>query len=692
MEQLRKETTEHGINRMALFTDGTCNYRMPTEPMEGDTVMFRFRVAKNNVGQVNLCINGEVLCMEKRNADVLFDYYEQSYCLQKRLNDYYFEILKGEERCYYTSIGVMDEPGEEYWFQMMAGFETPDWAKGAVIYQIFVDRFFNGDTGNDVLNNEYYYINEPVKEVNTWTKYPDVNGVGEFYGGDLLGIIKKLDYLKELGIEVIYLNPIFVSPSNHKYDIQDYDYVDPHFGRIVQEAGEVLAQGETNNQYATKYIQRVASFDNLEASNQLFIELVEEIHKRGMKIILDGVFNHCGSFNKWLDRERIYESLKNYEKGAYVDETSPYHDFFTFYGDTWPYNENYDGWWGHATLPKLNYEGSNRLYEYILNIARKWVSPPFCVDGWRLDVAADLGHSNEFNHQFWRDFRKIIKEANPDALILAEHYGDPSGWLKGDEWDSIMNYDAFMEPVTWFLTGMEKHSDEYREDYYGNAEHFFGAMKHFMSRFQTPSLLTAMNELSNHDHSRFLTRTNRQVGRIQTRGCEVANQGVSFGVMKEAMVIQLTWPGAPTIYYGDEAGVCGWTDPDNRRTYPWGSENEELIMVYRELIRIHKSYDALRIGSVKFLYGQKHVLAYGRFDFIDKFIVVVNNNMESVTVTVNAWEIGLLDTNCMVRLIETNEHTHYLDACIYTIEDGKVTLEVPPITAIVMKNHVEFQG
>ena len=123
--------------------------------------------------------------------------------------------------------------------------------------------------------------------------------------------------------------------------------------------------------------------------------------------------------------------------------------------EAWPYNKNYDGWWGHDTLPKLNYEDSPTLEEYILNIGKKWVSPPYNADGWRLDVAADLGYSNEYNHIFWENFRKAVKSANPQALILAEHYGDPGEWLQGDEWDSVMNYDAFMEPLTWFLTGME---------------------------------------------------------------------------------------------------------------------------------------------------------------------------------------------------------------------------------------------
>ena len=151
--------------------------------------------------------------------------------------------------------------------------------------------------------------------------------------------------------------------SNHKYDIQDYDYIDPHYGKIVEDTGEgILQNGDRDNSHAWKYIRRVTDKRNLEASNQLFAQLTEEIHKRGMKIILDGVFNHCGSFNKWMDRERIYENQEGYPKGAYISADSPYRNFFSFYDQNrWPYNPSYDGWWAHDTLPKLNYEGSREL-------------------------------------------------------------------------------------------------------------------------------------------------------------------------------------------------------------------------------------------------------------------------------------------------------------------------------------------
>ena len=502
------------MKEQALFCDGTASYVNPPQPAENETITLRFRTAKDDVDRVRLMTGVGGYDMKKESTRGEFDYYTINWRLNEEPFRYCFEIQDGDELCYYNKCGTSKEIVAFYEFVIVPGFSTPDWAKVAVMYQIFTDRFYNGDKTNDVESREYFYIGDYSRKVTDWNKYPDKMGVREFYGGDLQGVIDKLDYLQDLGVEVLYFNPLFVSPSNHKYDIQDYDYIDPHYGVIVEDGGEVLAEGMTENRLATKYQKRTTDIKNLEASNQLFIKLVEELHRRGMRIILDGVFNHCGSFNKWMDRERIYENQEDYEPGAFISPNSPYRSYFRFFKEepgNWPYNTNYDGWWGHDTLPKLNYEDSMKLENYILYIGRKWVSPPYNVDGWRLDVAADLGRSNEYNHQFWKKFREAVKDANPEAIILAEHYGDPSDWLQGDEWDTVMNYDAFMEPVTWFLTGMEKHSDEAREELRGNADNFVGSISHHMSNMLTPSLQVAMNELSNHDHSRFLTRTNHMV-------------------------------------------------------------------------------------------------------------------------------------------------------------------------------------
>lgn len=684
------------FNPQALFSDGTAFYRNPSEPDCFEEVNLRFRTGRENVDEVILVFDEQRYTMQKVANDKMFDYYEYTVKLGDSRVEYYFEVHSGHMVCYFNSVGVCSSVENYYNFSITPSFQTPDWAKGAIIYQIFVDRFYNGDRSNDVETDEYFYIGEGTHKNSDWMKYPREMDVREFYGGDIAGVMQKLDYLQDLGVEAIYLNPIFVSPSNHKYDIQDYDYIDPHFGRIVKNDGENLQRDENGNMIihdpehpnkdATRYICRVTDKENLEASNQLFIEFVEEVHRRGMKVILDGVFNHCGSFNKWLDRECIYEDAPGYEKGAFVSKDSPYRTFFKFREDTWPYNVNYDGWWGHDTLPKLNYEESPKLYEYIMRIARKWVSPPYNVDGWRLDVAADLGQTAEYNHHFWHEFRRNVKEANPNAIVLAEHYGDPTEWLKGDQWDTVMNYDAFMEPLTWFLTGVEKHSDEYRGDLIGNADAFFGSMRHYMTRFNTQSLQVAMNELSNHDHSRFLTRTNHQVGRISSRGADAANEGVNKNLFRMAVLMQMTWPGAPTIYYGDEAGLCGWTDPDSRRAYPWGHEDEELIQYHKELIRIHKEHQVLRTGSILFLFGEYQCISYGRFDDNEHIVVAINISQDTRHMEIPVWRLGVTQPTRMARVILTDAGGFSIETKVYQVQSGKLILDCPPETAVLVKD------
>ena len=283
------------LNKRALFSDETEQFRTPFEPDPGDLVTIRFRTLKNNVSAVYFisgALRQEMKLAESRNG---FDYYIYRFQIGEEPVHYYFEVQSGKLTCYYNKLGVTKELQEYYSFGIVPGFHTPAWSRGAVIYQIYVDRFCNGDRSNDVLTGEYFYIGDKSVRVEDWEKLPDPMDVRSFYGGDLQGVMDKLDYLQDLGVEVLYLNPIFVSPSNHKYDIQDYDYVDPHFGRIVKDEGELLAEGDKENRHAGRYITRVTAKENLEASNQLLIELIEEIHRRGMKLILDGVFNHCGS-------------------------------------------------------------------------------------------------------------------------------------------------------------------------------------------------------------------------------------------------------------------------------------------------------------------------------------------------------------------------------------------------------------
>ncbi len=682
-EQNRSDLQKLPFNRELLFADGTENFVSPMEAMAGQTVCFRFRTAADNVDTVYFCTADQRLPMSLEKREGSFDYFSIQYVMPEERLLYFFQIKAGDSICYYTKDGVRETFQDDRAMVLYTGFKTPDWAKGAVMYQIYVDRFYNGNPSNDVETGEYHYINGPALRCE-WDAMPTTVGYREFYGGDLDGVLQKMDYLQELGIEAIYFNPLFVSPSSHKYDTQDYDNIDPHFGRIVTE--EEQTQIPASNAEARRYISRTTHPDNLEASNALFIEVVEAAHQRGIKVILDGVFNHCGSFNKWMDRERLYEPQDIYEKGAYVDEHSPYHDFFHFDQPGWPYNENYEGWWGHKTLPKLNFEGSRNLEDYIIEIGRKWVSPPFNADGWRLDVAADLGHSLEYNHLFWKRFRTAVKEANPDAIILAEHYGDTTEWLRGDQWDTVMNYDAFMEPLTWFLTGMEKHSDRREETMQGNAGLFKEIMEHCGSRMSMPSKLVAMNQLSNHDHSRFLTRTNYHVGRVEQLGSEAASRFVNYGIFREAVVTQMTWPGAPTLYYGDEVGVVGFTDPDNRRTFPWGREDKGLLEFHKEMIRLHKSSKALRLGSMVYLKLDHNILCYGRFYGDETVVVCLNNRAEVATVEVPMEKLGLADGSYLLRRLLSFEQGYHTDQELFRIHDGLLVISLPAYGAAVLTN------
>ena len=674
---------KYHIDKRALFCDETAEYRFPAEPDCNQEVTIRFRTAKDNVDQVYLIYGNTEVKMQKVETAGRFDYYQTKLMVKNDRISYHFEVNFGKETCYYNKLGPTTDRQPIYQFTITPGFHTPEWAKGAVFYQIFVDRFCNGDPTNDPMDREYAYIGGHSVHVTNWDKYPEAFDVRCFYGGDLQGVRQKLDYLQELGVEVIYFNPLFVSPSNHKYDIQDYDYIDPHFAIIKNDCEDSLSQDDLDNKNAKRYIARITSKENLEASNAYFAELVKEIHERGMRVILDGVFNLCGSFNKWLDRELLYEGEKGYEPGAYVSEKSPYHNFFSFHSNHWPYNKDYDGWWGHDTLPKLNYECSEIVEEYVLNIGRKWASDPYNIDGWRLDVAADLGHNIAYNHDFWRKFRQAVKEVNPEAIILAEHYGDPSPWLEGDQWDTVMNYDAFMEPITWFLTGVEKHSDQKNDHLYGNASWFFNTMRYNMSKFQRQSLDVAMNELSNHDHSRFLTRTNRKIGRTATLGPEAAGEGISKGVFREAVVIQMTWPGAPTLYYGDEAGQVGWTDPDNRRTYPWGKEDWELIEFHKYMIAIHKNYRCFRSGSYKDLSEEHQMIAYGRFCKEDSAVIIINNAEYYRFVKIPVWEINMPEHGVLTRVMQTTRNGYNVGYKTESYEEGYLVVEVPPVSATV---------
>ena len=662
------------MNIESIFSDETSDYISLQSLKDGHEIRIQIRVFKDDKPEILLVnyFDGSESKMEKLRSSDYFDYYYVDLSDISYLK-YYFKIIEGGNTLFYTRFGVTDYLKEDTLFEYNKDFSLPEWAKGALMYQIFIDRFNRGDETNDVVDDEYIYIGLPVKHKENWNEYPSNFDVGYFYGGDLEGVLQKLDYLKDFGVEVIYFNPLFVSPSNHKYDTQDYDYIDPHIGRIVDDADGILGEFDSDNKNATKYVKRVTSKKNLEASNELFIKLVEEAHKRNIKIIIDGVFNHCGSFNKWMDKEGIYKRAdEGYPLGAFWSKESEFRSYFNFIGDA------YDGWWGHDTLPKLYYENSKKLVDEILRIGKKWISPPFNVDGWRLDVAADLGYTREFNHEFWSMFRNVIKGVNKDALILAEHYGDPSFWLDGKCWDGVMNYDGFMEPVSWFLTGLEKHSDREDMSLKGNSELFFMMLKNALGKMHYDAALVSMIQLSNHDHSRFLTRTNGIVGRIGTYKSEDASEGVILEVMRQAIMMLVSLPGAPTVYYGDEVGVCGFTDPDNRRTYPWGNENLELLEYHRYMNRWHRLRKELKYGSLIKLISKDSIVGYARVFKDSISVIIIHSGKDRKRIDIPLYLTGMRDNAAISRVIYTGTSGYNVGIVTYFNDNGHLSMEIEP--------------
>ena len=681
------------INRKAIFADETVCYKTPYEPMPEDEVTLKLRTLANDVLKAYAVVNGVKRVMTKLPAGRergRFDYFSVTFKCPSKPVSYYFLISDEDEELLFNRLGCEENAQEEYNFSFVPGFKVPDWAKGVVFYQIYCDRFCDGDPSNNVEDNEYYYTGGHSKKITEWNKFPDALDVRCFYGGDLQGVRQKLDYLQELGVEAIYFNPLFVSPSNHKYDTQDYDHIDPHIAIIEEDLDHRMQHWEHNNGYAPKYIKRVTSPVNLNKSNEYFADLVKEIHKRGMRVVIDGVFNHCGSFNKWMDREGVYLNKKGYEqKGAYHSVKSPYRSYFKFKKPN-EANSDYEGWWGYQTLPKLNYEKSPELEEYVLSTGAKWVSSPYNVDGWRLDVAADLGHSEKYNHKFWKAFRERVRSANPEAFIFAEHYGNPEKWFNGLEWDSVMNYDAFMEPVTWFLTGMEKHSESFDGGRLLDGKAFFESMFKNMSAFSRPSLDSALNQLSNHDHSRFLTRTNRTVGTLKTKGPHAAGENVDVSVLMLGVLIQMTWVGSPGIYYADEAGQVGWTDPDSRRTYPWGNENRQLIEYHKAVINLRKTIHCLKMGSLKRLDAGNGYIIYGRFDSEDCAAIIINCNDNEINLNVPVWEMDVPTGAVMTRKLQTSGTSFTNEKENSTVKHGRLFVNLPPKSGCVY--HYKFNN
>jgi len=460
------------------------------------------------------------LKMTKEGSDSFNDYFTAILHTGTKRLRYIFCLKDGAETLWFNEEGLNNIKPRKSYFQYpyinpADLFERPNWINGRTVYQIFPDRFCNGDSEND------------PPSVLKWNENPTGTS---FFGGDIKGIINNLDYLADLGIGVIYMTPIFLSPSNHKYDTVDYYTIDPAFG----------TKGD-------------------------LCELVEEAHRRDIKVILDGVFNHCS--NEFFAFKDV---VLNGSGSKYKDWFNIY-DFPVCVGED-PNYETFGN--GIYTMPKFMTQNSE-VREYLIKVGEYWIKEAD-IDGWRLDVA------NEVDHDFWREFRKRIKAMKPDAFIVGEVWHDALEWLRGDQFDSVMNY-PWREAILDFLV---------EETLDGKA---FGDML-IKQRLSYPPQVWPMllNLLGSHDTPRMLTL------------CADKKK------MMLAIVLQMTYPGLPMIYYGDEIGIEGKGDPDCRRPFPWDESmwDKEIFSLYKKLVRLRKALPDISYGAFSIKYADKDFIVY----------------------------------------------------------------------------------
>jgi len=481
---------------------------------------------------------------------------------------YRFLIFTDDGVWWYTCSGAhANIPTDSEDFRLLAGYQAPDWVRSSVFYQIFPDRFANGDPENDVQNGELSRSGFQSRKRN-WGEPPAKGGAAmlEFYGGDLQGIISKLDHLQDLGVNALYLNPIFTAFSNHRYDVTDYDNVDPHLG-----------------------------------GNDALVALRQETEKRGMKIILDIVPNHLGVMHPWF-------------QSALADPGAPTSEYFTFTN----HPEEYASWLGVRSLPKLNYR-SERLRDIMYAgpnaVFRTWLRSPYAVDGWRLDVANMLARqgSDQLGIEVGRGIRFAVKEENPQAYILGENFFDATDQLQGDMWDGVMNYSGFSKPLWYWLAGFHVRQHGQPSMVVSEAawptQALVDTWQAFRASIPWEIALQQFNLLGSHDTERILTRLggNEELGKL-------------------AAAILLTYPGVPSVYYGDEIGQGKKKNATSRDCMPWEVENWDLNILeyYQKLINLRRTSSALIDGGFQVLAVEEDCFAYLR-DSEEEFIIVIAN-------------------------------------------------------------------
>lgn len=420
--------------------------------------------------------------------------------------------------------------------------DVPAWLTDAVFYQIFPERFYNGDT-----------INDPA-DTQPWGATPKYNN---YFGGDLKGVAEKLDYIQSLGFNAIYFNPVFESNSNHKYHTTDYFKIDPHFG-----------------------------------DDNVFKQLIDECHKRGIKVVIDGVFNHTG-----IDFFAFEDIVKNEKDSKYLH----WYKVHSFPVQLPPAKPNYEAWWGMGDLPKLMADDPD-VKKYLFDATRKWTE--MGIDGWRLDVP------NEMSHDFWIEWRNLVKSINPDCYIVGEIWEDASPWLKGDQFDAVMNY-LFRDAVNLYFVFNKLNVKQ------------FDSLLSIPRKYPKEVQYALQNLVGSHDTERFLTLTKGNTAKV-----------------KLAALFQMTYIGAPMVYYGDEIGMMGGRDPDCRRTMVWDTLqwNYDLQNFYKEVIRIRNEHPVLRYGTYKtvLIDNKKNLFGFMREYKNQKAIVVLNNNDRCRSVAIPA--------------------------------------------------------
>jgi glycosidase len=566
-------------NHMFIFDSQSEFFRFPQGGIKtGDEIALKIYVKRSFAMYPELLIEKrhdyavetyKRISMEWIGAKNCLDLY-RAFLTVEEAGNYYYSFIIGENKSSYNQLLVYDD------------FTTPDWIKRGIIYQIFVDRFYKEMT---LLKDDDIMVR------NDWggtPEYlPDEKGEirnNDFFGGNIEGIKKKLPYLKELGVTVIYLSPIFEAHSNHKYDTGDYLTIDPMFG----------------NEESLK-------------------ELCTEASNLEMNVILDGVFSHTGSDSIYFNKTGRYKSL-----GAYQSKSSPYYSWYMF--NNW--NEDYICWWNIKTLPAVNKENKEYI-DFITGengVLNHWQK---CgVKGWRLDVADELPDS------FLKSLRKCVKESNNDAYIVGEVWEDASdkfsyGRLKeyflGKQLDSVTNYPLRNAIINFIQTK--------------DCSELYMTMNMIIEKYPPQSVHCLMNILGTHDTARILTVLGSSVvpeSKLEMAEHKLSDDELEEGIkrLKIASLLQMTLPGVPCIYYGDEAGMQGWTDPFNRRCFPWGDENQEILSHYNFLGELRKSSSVFSQGKYRCLVHDKGMFAFERYNHEERLIIAANISISTVTLNI----------------------------------------------------------